>query len=128
MSEENGADVALKVAGQELNIRNVKSLNTVATLITMFAVCIIGVYIHFHEANAQSEKVQVAETLRKSNADIANILKEANAIQKEQAQAIVKALEKVERRAAEVACLSDPSMKNRQDARDFCRRMAMDSR
>ncbi len=128
MSEENGADVALKIAGQEVNLRNIKSLNTIATVCTLLGVCIMGVYLHFHEVNAQTEKVQVAETLRKSNADIANILKESNTLQREQAQAIVKALEKVERRTAEVACLQDPSMKNRNDAREFCRRMARDDR
>ena len=128
MSEENGADVNLKVAGQELNVRNVKSLNTIATLITMFAVCILAVYLHFHEVNAQQDKAQVATTLQKSNADVAAILKENNLAQKEQTQAIVSAINRLSARATEIACLSDPSMKNRTDARDFCRRMARDER
>ncbi len=128
MEQENGADVALKIAGQEVNLRNVKSLNTIATVCTLLGVCIIGVYLHFHEVNAQTEKAQVAATLQKSNVDIAAILKEATQAQREQGQAIVKALERVERRAAEVACLSDPTMKNRNDAREFCRRMSRDDR
>ena len=38
MSEENGADVAVKVAGQEVTLRNVKSLNTLATVATLIIV------------------------------------------------------------------------------------------
>ena len=38
MSEENGADVAVKIAGQEVNLRNVKSLNTLATVATLIIV------------------------------------------------------------------------------------------
>ena len=42
MSEEkNGADVAVKIAGQEFNVRNVKSLNTLATVATL-VICVCG--------------------------------------------------------------------------------------
>lgn len=32
MTQENGADIALEIAGQKVNVKNVKSLNTGATL------------------------------------------------------------------------------------------------
>lgn len=36
--ENNGADVAVEVAGQKINLRNVKSLNTLATVATLILV------------------------------------------------------------------------------------------
>jgi hypothetical protein len=56
MSENNmeGADVALKVAGQEFNVRNVKSLNTLATVATLVvSVCGFTIGWFLLDAHAQ---------------------------------------------------------------------------
>lgn len=44
MSEENGADVDLNIAGQKVALKNVKSLNTIVSLIAAVAAC-FGVYL-----------------------------------------------------------------------------------
>lgn len=84
--------------------------------------------LYQHDSVAQEQKRELAATLKDSNRTIADALKESNASQKEQTTAIVNALNRLEKRTAEVACLSDPAMKNRADARDFCRRLARDDR
>lgn len=138
-AENGGADIGVKIAGQEVNIRNVRSLNTIATVCTLIGVCVLGVFVYYHEVSAQSDKVNVAATLQKSNTDISNALKESNtalvnALKESNANTLgaLKELTTEQRRSTqaikEIACLNDPAMKNRNDARDFCKRMARDER
>lgn len=137
--EVGGADIGVKIAGQEINVRNVKSLNTIATIVTMIIVVGLGVGFYFHEANAQQDKARLAGTLEKSNSTIAEALREQNKMVEESNKAVVKAItdsndkmvsaiNKLTSRSAEIACLSDPAMKNRVDARDVCRRLSRDDR
>lgn len=137
--EKSGADLGIKVPGGEVNIKNVKSLNTIATVTTMVMVGMLAVFLYYHEVNAQQDKAQVATTLQKSNTDIAGILKEANQAQREQNAALVKAINdsnertvnaisKLTSKSSEIACLSDPAMRNRVDARDLCKRLSRDDR
>lgn len=136
---KRGADVSLKVAGQEVNVKNIKSLNTIATVATLFAVCLLGMFLYFHEAGAQQDKAVVAKTLEKSNSDIASALKESNraivdAIKETNASTVQALREfsveqrKATRAMAEVACLNDPAIRNQPNAREFCRRRAGDDR
>lgn len=136
---ETVADVSLKFAGQEVNVKNVKSLNTIATICTLIATCTIGVFIYFHEAGAQADKAQVANTLSKSNSDIAGALKDSNlaivqALKESNANTLsaIKELTSEQKKSTNAIkvgnCLNDPSMKNRQDAREFCNRITRDDR
>ena len=55
MAEEEraGADIALELGGQKVNVRNVKSLNTILTLVAAGAAC-FGVYLMMeHQAEAK---------------------------------------------------------------------------
>lgn len=67
-SENTGADLGLKVAGQEVNIRNVKSLNTIATVTTLLLVCvaITGGYLMFtaHAAETKDASKELVQALR----------------------------------------------------------------
>ena len=137
--EKGGADIGLKLAGQEVNIRNVKSLNTIATMATLILVSALGVGGYFHEATAQAERAANHVERIKINADIAGALKESNnaVVQalRENNTNTLKAIESLtyeQRKAAsamrEIACLSDPAIKNQTNARDFCKRMSRDDR
>ena len=83
MSEENGADVALKVAGQEMNIRNVKSLNTVATLACLLGVCILLVWFFEHKVDAKAQSVSEAVERREDRKEMVSALKEMAAQERE---------------------------------------------
>lgn len=138
-TDERGADVALKFMGNEVNVKNVKSLNTFATIMSLVGTCCIGVFLYFHEATAQSQRSELAATLKESQKVIADTLKESNAqfIQSmkedratalEAQRAVVNELKKGANASKETACLLDPAMKNRTDAREFCKRIVRDDR
>lgn len=83
MSEENGngtgADVSAEIGGQKINVRNVKSLNTIATIITLVVVCSGGVLLYtLLEAHA----VQTKET----GNEFVRALREQTTVMKEQVQ------------------------------------------
>lgn len=49
-----GADVAVEIAGQKVNVRNVRSLNTAATLLTLALVLLLcyAFYQHMEDSRA----------------------------------------------------------------------------
>ena len=104
------------------------NLNTIFTVFGFILTCLIAWVVWQHHAEAKDETKAVAAVLKESNKAIADALKENNA-------ATVRAFEKMteEQRKStdairEIACLSDPSMRNRNDAREFCKRISRDSR
>lgn len=104
VSEEagGGADVALKIAGQEFNVRNVKSLNTGATLFCagMLILLCYGGYVHTQESK------DIGQTF-------AQALKEQTLAIKEQTQA-----------SREQTCIMRFDQKDRQQNADFCKQIA----
>lgn len=68
VEQESGADVALKVAGQEINVRNVKSLNTgmtIATFIVVVCAAVIGWQMFdAHAKDAKENGTQLVAALR----------------------------------------------------------------
>lgn len=74
MSDQpNGADVSVKVAGQEVNLRNVKSLNTIATIATLIVVCAALPYAYSH-----------VQDTKESGKELVNALKEMTQTAREQ--------------------------------------------
>lgn len=64
MSEENGSDVALEVAGQKVNLRNVKSLNTLATVACLMGVIFLLYFYWEHKAEDKDFKGNVLIAIR----------------------------------------------------------------
>jgi hypothetical protein len=61
MSEQqDGADLALKIAGQEVNLRNVKRIETLANIATLIIVVLIayGGYLHVAHASKQADVLE----------------------------------------------------------------------
>jgi hypothetical protein len=59
---------------------------------------------------------------------VVNSLKESNSHTVEALKAMTVEQKKSTSAIREIACLNDPVMKNRSDAREFCKRMARDDR
>lgn len=81
MSEEqpNGADVDLKLAGQEVKLRNVKSLNTILTLVAAVAAS-FGVYLLIqHQAEAKEAGQSFVGALKEQT----KAIQEQTAVQRE---------------------------------------------
>lgn len=74
--QNNGADVAVKIAGQEVNLKNVKSLNTLATVATLIIVVLVGYIIFEHKIDARAH----GESLTSVMKDMAQAIREGNCI------------------------------------------------
>ena len=60
----NGADVDLKIAGQEVRLKNIKSLNTLATVGTFIAVVLIGYAIYVHAGESKEASKELVQALK----------------------------------------------------------------
>ena len=79
MAEEtNGADVAVEIAGQKVNLRNIKSLNTLATVATLIVVLLLGYAVFVHAGDSKDAAKDIAKELKEANKEVANTLKESN--------------------------------------------------
>jgi hypothetical protein len=78
MNQENGADVALEVGGQKLNVRNVKSLNTIATVVTMFLAGLILYIIFTHQQESKQDNRDLSSAMREQT----TVIREQNCLVK----------------------------------------------
>ena len=62
--QNNGSDVALEIGGQKMNIRNVKSLNTVATVLTLFLCGLILYIIFTHQQESKQDNRDLSSAMR----------------------------------------------------------------
>ena len=132
MAEESGgADVSMKVAGQEFNIRNVKSLNTIVTCLNFFAFCVLAVFIYFADVNAQKnngndtvEHKAIVHSIEKSSAAMVQAIKELQAVQSTAASRQDALSEKQAAAQRETNCLLSLPQDRRVNAAEACRRIA----
>lgn len=80
-AESNGADVDLELGGQKVKLKNVKSLNTLATVATLILVCVLGYAFWEHKVDAK------ADGLARDSA-LTSAFKEIASSQKDMAQAV----------------------------------------
>ena len=116
---------SLKVSGA--------TLNTIFTIFGFIVACFIAWVLWLHHAQAGDEKVQakenariVSEALKESNKAVAEALKESNVNTVKAIEALSLEQKRSTRAMKEIACLNDPAMRFRSDARDFCKRMSRD--
>lgn len=81
MSEEqgNGVDLDLNVGGQQIKMKNVKSFNTIVTVLTLMVVCTGGVFI-WTAIDAHSAQTKEASTA------FVKALQEQTVVMREQVQ------------------------------------------
>jgi uncharacterized protein HemX len=81
MSEENGngADVNLELAGQKVALRNVKSLNTILTLVAAISACFAVYLLIQHQAEAKEAGVNFVGALKEQT----RAIQEQTAVQRE---------------------------------------------
>lgn len=72
----NGADVDLKIAGQEVRLKNVKSLNTILTLVAAGATLFVVYLIFEHKADAKSHSDSLTAVMK----DMAQAIREGNCL------------------------------------------------
>lgn len=134
----HAGEIDLEVAGQKVRTKGYRLVDLI-WLPMVLGISYTCLTIFQHEASAQQDKAHVAATLAKSNNDIAGALKEnsatlAAALKENNANTLqaIRELTIEQRKATdavrEIACLSDPNLKNASNAREFCKRITRDSR
>ena len=94
-------------------------LGTLAILAAGVAVVYGAFVLNTHADDAQKQSQNISRSVTEANKAIVEKLDQNNV-------AIVRSLERLIRVTRETACLNDPTMKNRADAREFCKRMSYD--
>lgn len=127
MAEESAQELDLEIGGQKVRAKGYRMLDILWGFLAI-GVTYCSITLYQREALAQTEKAAISKALIDSNAAVANTLKESNAAMvqaiKESNQNTVRALDRNTEVTREIACLSDPLMRNRSDAREFCKRMS----
>lgn len=120
--EPNGADVAVEIAGQKVNLRNIKSLNTLATMATLIVTCLVAYVLFTHTVDAKDVGKEIAAELKATNKVTADTLKDSN-------RELGVILRELSQAAREQNCLiatgvaSMPPEK-RAEAADLCKRLS----
>ena len=119
--------------GWGAKMRNV-DLRTFMLILTLLAAIGAGAIGWHHEVNAQTQKNELATTLKESNKAIADALKEATAAQKERDNTFIQAVKELSTEQKKMTvqitignCMNEQAMKGRQDAREVCRRIVRDN-
>lgn len=84
MAEEdgkNGVDVDVTFAGSGLRLKNVKSINTFATVGTLMVVCAAAAYGYAVAATHVQETKEASDTLIKAIKEQTQVIREANCLQ-----------------------------------------------
>ncbi len=128
MAEENGdKEIDATIAGQHVRAKGYR-LADLAWPLLVVGVGYISLTLFNHEATAQQERQAVAQSLKESNAAIAVVLRESNQATVKALEAVVAEVKKSTAAIRESNCLLDPAIKNRQDGREFCKRITRDDR
>lgn len=120
-------ELDVKAFGAEARTKGYRLMDLVWLPMVLGIAWLIMTHIS-HAADTKDEKAALARALTESNATIAATLKESNAATVQAIREMAAEQRKSTDAIREIACLSDPAIKNRGDAREFCKRMSRDSR
>jgi hypothetical protein len=123
MAEGNG-EIEAEIGGQKIRARGYRLIDLL--LVPMALLLTLNWHmIREHAAYAQDNNAAkaVQQAIKESNAAMVQVLKESNASTVEAIKLLAAEQKKTTKTIQEVACLSDPAMRGRLDAREFCKRM-----
>lgn len=125
MSDDQELD--LTIAGQHVRTKGYRLMDLI-WLPVFLGVLYSCLLLYQQQAAAATDKKDNATAMKENNATVVNAIKESN----QNTLSAIRDLATEQRRSTnamkEVACLSDPAMRNRSDAREFCKRISRDDR
>jgi predicted histidine transporter YuiF (NhaC family) len=122
--DKTSADINLKVAGQEVNLKNVKSINTILTTFTFFLSLFLGFLLYTHMAEAKDNAKEIAQTLKESNQEVAKAAREAAQITAEAMRSMAQQQKRANELLREQTCLLGLPPDRRVGAGEFCKRLS----
>lgn len=121
--ENDGKEIDLTIGGQTVRAKGYRLVDLVWPILGAGLIYIGFTLYHHAEAGDEGQK-KTAEVLRESNKALLEALKENNANTVRALEQLATEQRKGTSATKEVACLNDPMMKDRRDARDFCKRVS----
>ena len=128
MSDDNSdKEIDATIAGQHVRAKGYRLIDLIwLPLVAGVGYTVITLYNH--EASAQAEKKVLSETLKESNKSVSEALKEQNAIFLQAIKDLTAEQKKATVQITIGNCMNSPAMRNRNDAREECRRIVRDDR
>ena len=126
MAGETSSDAELQVSNPVLGSIRTKGyrLMDVAWVIIACGMAWSAWELKAHAGYSSHQSAAIVKSITEANSAIVQALKEQQAVAKESNVETVRALQRLTRTQAEANCLLDPLMRNRPDAREFCKRMS----
>lgn len=137
MAEETkteGGELDLEVAGQKIRTRGYRLVDLAWLPLLLFS-AYSALVLYQHEAHSQADvkasmdaSTSVVNAMKENNRALVDALKESN----QNTLGAIKELTAEQRKSTsamrETTCLLDPAVKDRRDAREFCKRMVLGDR
>lgn len=77
-----------------------------------------------HAGDSERQSAAIVKSINEANAAVVQSLKESNAATVQALKEMTVEQKKATAAIREIACLNDPAMRNRPDAREFCKRVS----
>ena len=124
---EDDKEIDVTIAGQHVRTKGYRQMDLIwLPLVMGVGYSAFGIYQH--EATAQTETRTIAQSVKEANQEIVRQLKENNLQVVESMKTLTNEMKKSTAAQKETACLLNPAMKNRPDAREACRSILRDDR
>ena len=123
----SGQEVDLTVAGQHVRAKGYRLIDLI-WLPMVLGVAYTCLTLYNHEATAQQEKQTIAAQMKESNKAMVDAVKESNIATVQAIKELATEQKKSTAALKETACLLDPAIRNRQDGREFCKRLTSNDR
>ena len=137
MAEEQkseGGELDLELAGQKIRTRGYRLVD-LAWLPLLLLVTYIASMLYQHEAHSQADvkaavdaSTSVVNAMKENNRALVDALKESNQNTLGAIREFTVEQRKSTNAMRETTCLLDPAVKDRRDAREFCKRMVLGDR
>ena len=122
MSEEpKGADLGINAFGVQANIKNVRSLNTLLTFVTLVFVALMSYVLFMHTSEAKDNAKEIAKELKESNREVANTLRGISTEQNTAMRELVRSINV--QNCLTVRIRPDLTPQQRADEQEFCKRI-----
>src|SRR3990167_6407340 len=122
MSEEpKGADLGINAFGVQANIKNVRSLNTLLTFVTLVFVALMSYIVFMHASEAKDNAKEIAKELKESNREVANTLRGISTEQNTAMRELVRSINV--QNCLTVRIRPDLTPQQRADEQEFCKRI-----
>jgi len=117
----NGADFGIDMLGVKANVKNIRSLNTVATVVTMILTATLLYVIVTHSIQAKDDDKELVRALRDSNKEVAKAIMEISSEHNTSMRQLSQSIKM--QNCLTIRIRPDMTPQQRADEQEFCKRI-----